>query len=261
MAMTPLPIGLSMFDLTGRVALVTGGSKGLGRTFAQALLSCGADVAIAARDRAALAEACHALTCDGRAAYGIIADVTDRAQVERMVAAVVERFGRLDILVNNAGTNIRRPLLELSDEEWDTVLNLNLRGAMLVARAAGRHFVAQRSGRVINITSILAAVALPGISAYSASKGAVTQLTKALALEWAAYNVTVNCIGPTYFATEMTRPLYEDPARKRFIEERTPMGRWGEPDELAGAVVFLASDAARFITGQTIFVDGGWLAW
>jgi NAD(P)-dependent dehydrogenase (short-subunit alcohol dehydrogenase family) len=259
--MATLPSGLSIFDLSGRVALVTGGNKGLGRVFARALLSCGADVAIAGRDQRALDDACRDLVCDGRAPLGITADVTERGQVERMVATVVERLGRLDILVNNAGTNIRKPLLELSDEEWDSVLDLNLRGAMLVARAAGRQMVAQRSGRVINITSVLSAVALPGISAYSTSKGAVMQLTRALALEWAHANVTVNCIGPAYFATEMTRPLYEDPERKRFIEERTPMGRWGEPDELAGAVVFLASDAARFLTGQTIFVDGGWLAW
>ena len=259
--MAHLPSGLGMFDLSGRVALVTGGSKGLGKTFAQALLSCGADVAIAGRDLGALDEACGELVGDGRAAFGIAADVTEREQVERMVAAVIERFGRLDILVNNAGTNVRKPLLELSDDEWDTVLDLNLRGSMLAARAAGRHMVAQRSGRVINISSVLSAVALPGISAYSASKGAVMQLTRALALEWAQANVTVNCIGPAYFTTEMTRPLYDDPERRRFIEERTPMGRWGQPDELAGAVVFLASDAARFITGQTIFVDGGWLSW
>ena len=259
--MKELPSGLSIFDLTGRVALVTGGNKGLGKVFARALLSCGAEVAIAGRDQRALDDACRELQCDGRAPFGITADVTERGQVERMVAAVVERFGRLDILVNNAGTNIRKPLLELSDDEWDTVLDLNLRGTMLTARAAGRQMVAQRFGRVINISSVLSAVALPGISAYSTSKGAVMQLTKALALEWAQANVTVNCIGPAYFVTEMTRPLYEDAERRRFIEERTPMGRWGEPDELAGAVVFLASDAARYVHGAILPVDGGWLAW
>jgi NAD(P)-dependent dehydrogenase (short-subunit alcohol dehydrogenase family) len=130
-----------------------------------------------------------------------------------------------------------------------------------MARAVGRHMVARRYGRVINITSILAAIGLPNQAAYASSKGAVTQLTKVLAIEWAPYNVTVNCLGPTYFETEMTRPLYEDPERKAFIESRTPMGRWGQPEELAGAIIFLASDAARFVTGQTIFVDGGWLAW
>ena len=150
---------------------------------------------------------------------------------------------------------------ELSAEEYRQVLATNLEGYFLCARAAGKVLVKQGSGKVINISSILGRVALANQAAYASSKGAIEQLTKVLAIEWAPHNVTVNCIGPTYFETEMTRPLYQDPERRGFIESRTPMGRWGQPDELAGAVIFLASDAAGYITGQTIFVDGGWLAW
>ena len=176
------------------------------------------------------------------------------------MGAALERFGRIDILVNNAGMNIRTTVLDYDLEDWDQVINLNLRSYFLVARTVGRHMVERRYGRVINITSILAAIGLPNQAAYATSKGGVTQLTKVMAIEWAPHNVTVNCIGPTYFETELTRPLYQDPERKSFIESRTPMGRWGQLDELHGAAIFLASDAAGFITGQTLFVDGGWLS-
>jgi NAD(P)-dependent dehydrogenase (short-subunit alcohol dehydrogenase family) len=173
----------------------------------------------------------------------------------------LKRFEKIDVLVNNAGKNNRKPVLDISIDEWDEVLNLNLRSYFLVARAVGRHMVERGYGRVINITSILGAIALADQGPYATSKGGISQLSKVMAIEWAPHNVTVNCIGPTYFETEMTRPLYQDPARKSFIESRTPMGRWGQPDELAGAVIFLASDAAGYVTGQTLFVDGGWLAW
>lgn len=261
MTMAPLPSGLRIFDLTGKVALVTGGGRGLGRTFAEALASAGADLVLVGRTKTDLESAAKEVAAQGRSAYPITADVTVPEQVDAMVAAALEHFGHIDILVNNAGMNVRKPVLDYGIEDWDQVLGLNLRGYFLVARAVGRHMVARRFGRVINITSILAAIGLPNQAGYASSKGAVTQLTKVMAIEWAPYNVTVNCLGPTYFETDMTRPLYQDPERKTFIESRTPMGRWGQPEELAGAIIFLASDAARFITGQTLFVDGGWLAW
>jgi NAD(P)-dependent dehydrogenase (short-subunit alcohol dehydrogenase family) len=178
-----------------------------------------------------------------------------------MVETVVQEFGRIDILVNNAGVNIRKPVLELTEEDWDTVLDTNLKGYFLVARAVGKHMISQGRGKVINMASILGAVALPNQLAYASSKGGVVQMTKVMALEWASHNIQVNAIAPTYFETPLVAPLRNDPERYRFIMERTPMGRWGQPEELEGTAVFLASRASDFITGQTIFVDGGWTVW
>jgi NAD(P)-dependent dehydrogenase (short-subunit alcohol dehydrogenase family) len=259
--MGDLPSGLAIFDLTGKTALVTGAGRGLGRSMAVALASAGADIVLAARTSADLEAVAGEISAHGRTALCVPTDVTQPDQVDRLVAAAEDRFGAIDILINNAGMNLRKPVLDISIEEWDQVLNLNLRSYFLVSRAVGRHMVERGSGRVINITSIFGAVALASQGPYATSKGGISQLTKVLAIEWAPHNVTVNCIGPTYFETEMTRPLYQDPERRTFIESRTPMGRWGQPDELAGAVIFLASDAAGYITGQTIFIDGGWLAW
>jgi NAD(P)-dependent dehydrogenase (short-subunit alcohol dehydrogenase family) len=259
--MPNLPAGLRIFDLTGKVALVTGGGRGLGRTFAEALASAGADLVLAGRTRADLEETATCIERMGRKALAVKTDVTQPDQVNAMVAAALRRFGTIDILVNNAGMNIRKPALEYGIDDWDALMSLNLRGYFLVAQAVGRHMVERGYGRVINITSILAAIGLPNQAGYASAKGAITQLTKVMAIEWAPHNVTVNCLGPTYFETDMTRPLYQDPERKAFIESRTPMGRWGQPEELAGSIIFLASDAAGFITGQTLFVDGGWLAW
>jgi NAD(P)-dependent dehydrogenase (short-subunit alcohol dehydrogenase family) len=256
-----LPNGLHIFDLTGKTALVTGGGRGLGRTMAVALASAGANLVLVGRTPADLESAAQEIEAQGRRAHVITADVTVPEQVEAMTAEAIRRAGHIDILVNNAGMNIRKPVLEYGVDDWDQVLGLNLRGYFLVARAVGRHMVERGYGRVINVTSILAAIGLPNQAAYASSKGAITQLTRVMAIEWAPHGVTVNCIGPTYFETDLTRPLYQDPERKHFIESRTPMGRWGQPEELNGAVIFLASDASRFITGQTIFVDGGWLAW
>jgi len=188
-------------------------------------------------------------------------DVTDEASCDAAAESVVSRLGALDILVNNAGINIRKPFLELEPEEFDRVLGTNLRGYFLCARAAGRHMVARGSGKVINISSILGRVGLPTQTAYASSKGGIEQMTRVMALEWATLGVQVNAIAPTYFETELTRPLFEDPERNAFITERTPMGRWGQPHELAGAVIFLASRASDYITGHTLVVDGGWTAW
>jgi len=252
---------LRLFDLTGRVAIVTGAGRGLGRTMARALASAGADIVAAARTRAEIESLAAEIEATGRRAKAITCDVTKEASCNELVEGAVDAFGRVDILVNNAGINIRKPLLELSFDEYQRVIETNLHGYFLCAKAAGKYMVAQQSGKVINISSIFGTVALPTQAAYASSKGAIEQLTKVLALEWAESNVQVNAIAPTYFETELTRPLFEDPERNRFITERTPMRRWGQPDELAGAVIFLASRASDYITGHTLMVDGGWTAW
>lgn len=253
--------GTQLFDLTGRVAIMTGAGRGLGRTMALALAAAGADLVLASRTASELDSLVEEIEALGRRAVAVPTDVTSPEACEAMVAAAVDGLGRLDVLVNNAGTNVRKPALELTPDEFDSVLQVNLKGYYNGARAAGAHFVAQGSGKLINVSSILGSVALPNQAAYASSKGAIDQLTKVLAIEWAEANVQVNGLAPTYFETDLTRPLYEDPERKAFIEDRTPMGRWGQPHELAGAVIFLAGDASNFVTGQTILVDGGWTAW
>ena len=257
----PELLGTQLFDLTGRVAIMTGAGRGLGRTMALALAAAGADLALASRTTPELESLVEEIEALGRRAIAVPTDITSPEACEALVAAAVERLGRLDILVNNAGTNVRKSALEITPDEYDFVIQTNLKGYFNGARAAGRRFVEQGSGKVINVSSILGSVALPNQAAYASSKGAIDQLTKVLAIEWASANVQVNGLAPTYFETDLTRPLYDDPERKAFIEERTPMGRWGQPHELAGAVIFLASDASDFVTGQTILVDGGWTAW
>ena len=170
-------------------------------------------------------------------------------------------FGGIDILVNNAGVNVRKPVLELTEADWDRVLDTNLKGYFLVAQAVAPTMIKQKKGKVINMASILGAVGLENQLPYASSKGGVIQMTKVMALEWARHGIQVNAIGPTYFETPLVAALRNDPERFRFINERTPMGRWGQPEELEGTVIFLASRASDFITGQTIFVDGGWTAW
>jgi gluconate 5-dehydrogenase len=250
-----------LFDLAGQVALVTGGSRGLGKAMAAALSRAGATLALCARDPGALASARDELRAAGARAEVFPMDVCDPASVQAAVDGALGAFGRIDILLNDAGVNVRKPVLELSPEEWDRVLDTNLRGYFLTARAVVPQMIARGRGKVINVSSILGAVGLPNQLAYAASKGGIVQMTKVMALEWARQGVNVNAIAPTYFETPLTEPLRQDPERNRFIVERTPMGRWGKPEDLAGTVVFLASRASDFVTGQTIYVDGGWTIW
>jgi len=249
------------FDIQGKVAVVTGASKGLGRAMAVGLAKAGASLALCGRNMKDLEESGKAIAPFGGKARSYRMDVVDRASIRNAVEAIRMDFGRIDILVNNAGVNIRKPVTELAEEEWDLVLDTNLKGYFLVAQAVVPEMIERRCGKIINIASIMGAVALDNLVAYASSKGGVVQMTKVMAIEWAKHNVNVNAIGPTYFETPLVAALRNDPDRVRFINERTPMGRWGQPEELEGTVIFLASRASDFITGQTIYVDGGWTIW
>jgi len=251
----------NLFSLNGKNALVTGGNRGLGRAMARALAEAGADVVIAGRDRAALDETAKVLSeKTARRIVPVPADVTSRKQVEAMTARALEALGRIDILVNNAGINIREPTLAQSETHFRQILDTNLVGAFLVAQSVGRHLVAQRCGSVIHLASMLGLVGLAERPGYTASKGGLIQLTRTMALEWAKAGVRVNALCPGPFETEINIPVQQDPEANRFFIERIPLGRWGRPDELGGAIVFLASDASSFMTGATLVVDGGWSA-
>ncbi len=254
-------MGLELFDLSGKVAMVTGATRGLGEVAAKALAKAGAAVAVCGRSRPDLERVSAEIRDLGRQAEGFPLDVLSRSSIDQAVSRILERFGQVDILVNNAGVNHRVPFLEFPEEEWDRVIDTNLKGYFLVAQAVVPQMLQRGYGKVINMSSILGTVALPMQAAYAASKGGVDQLTKVMALEWARSGVRVNAIGPTYFETELVAQLRNDPQRVRFIEERTPMGRWGQPRELEGIVIFLAAPASDFVTGQTVYIDGGWTAW
>ncbi len=252
---------LESFRLDGKVALITGGARGLGRTMAIALAEAGADVALAGRSREACETAAKEIAdATGRTIRAFQADVTAGADVTRLAAEVTAGCGAIDILVNNAGTNIRGKIAELSEDDWDTVIDTNLKGPFLCSRAVGPQMVARGWGRVINLASIMSVVALPGRAPYASSKAGVLGLTRVLALEWAGTGVTCNAICPGPFATDMNRQLLNDPVAYQQFVSQIPLGRWGELDEMAGAAVFLASDASSFVTGSSLFVDGGWTA-
>ena len=252
---------LDSFRLDGKVALITGGARGLGQMMATALAEAGADVAITGRTLAPCEEAAAAIAgATGRRCRAFTADVTVAADVDTLASAVEGEFGRVDILINNAGTNIRGLVDQLSEADWDSVLDTNLKGPFLCSRVLGPRMVTRGWGRIINMGSILGAVALPGRAPYAASKAGVINLTRVLALEWAGTGVTANAICPGPFATEMNRQLLDDPVKYQEFVRNIPMGRWGELEELAGAVVYLASDASSYVTGSSLFVDGGWTA-
>ena len=252
---------LDRFRLDGKVALITGGGQGLGKTMATALAQVGADVVLAGRTLARCDEAASAIAgSTGRRSVGVQCDVTVASDVERMFEKVEADFGRVDILINNAGNNIRGSVDQLTEHDWDSVLDTNLKGTFLCSRLAGPKMVKRGWGRIINLGSILSVIALPGRAPYASAKAGVLNLSKVLALEWAGSGVTVNAICPGPFGTEMNRSLLDDPVKYQEFVKQIPMGRWGELEELEGAVVFLASDASSFMTGSALFIDGGWTA-
>ena len=252
---------LDRFRMQNKVALVTGGSRGLGKEMARALAEAGAHVVVCSRDAERVQAVARELQADcGQACRGYSCDVTDPLQVEALVAQVLVEFGQVDVLINNAGINIRGPIEELSLEQFLRVQNVNVTGAWLTCRAVGPHMKARRYGRVINVGSTLSVVSIPERTPYAASKGAVLQLTRTLALEWAPYRITVNAILPGPFSTEMNRPLMDDPEVYQAFAAQVPLGRWGELEEIGGLALFLASDASSFVTGAAIAIDGGWTA-
>ena len=254
-------MSLDVFKLDGRVALITGGNRGLGFAMAKALAEAGADVVVTSRQKErALEAAAHLAETTQRHTLGLAVDVTNIEQIESMVHAVVKEFGHIDILVNNAGINVRKPVEELDEVSWDLVQDTNLKAPFLCSRAAARYMKEQHYGRVINVSSMLGLVALPERGAYCSSKGGLIQLTKVLALEWATHNITVNALCPGPFATELNFPVMNNPQANQFFLNHIALGRWGRPEELGGAIVFLASNASSFMTGAALVVDGGWTA-
>ncbi len=247
----------SLFDLSGKVALVTGTSRGLGQYFARALAHAGADIAMTSRNKNTLSDFAGEIQALGRTTFSTELDVRDYASIQSAVAAVEEHFGKIDILVNNAGCNIRKPALDVSWDDWNTILDTNLRGSFFVAQAVARGMIQRGYGRIINIGSVTSVSGFAGLAPYGASRGGIKQLTMSLADDWGVHGVTVNCLAPGWFETKQNRVLYENAAWVAYIRDRIPLKRPGLPDDLDGAVVFLASESSRYITGQTLLVDGG----
>jgi 2-dehydro-3-deoxy-D-gluconate 5-dehydrogenase len=251
-------MAIDLFTLSGKVALVTGSSRGLGAAMARALAAAGADIVL--HDRCCADDTERVIREQaGVRTRCLVADLSDRAAASRLVGDAVEAMGRLDILVNNAGIIRRAPSAEFPDTDWDEVLEINLTAVFRLCRAAGAHMLTRGSVKIVNIASLLSFQGGVTVPSYAAAKGGVAQLTKALANEWAGHGLNVNAIAPGYMRTDNTKPLVEDPVRFRQITERIPAGRWGEPGDLAGPVVFLASAASDYLNGHVLVVDGGWL--
>jgi NAD(P)-dependent dehydrogenase (short-subunit alcohol dehydrogenase family) len=246
-----------LFDLSGQVALVTGTSRGLGQYFARALAKAGADLILTSRNRESLAVFEAEMKALGRRVSSLELDVRDHASIERMAHEAVAAFGQVHILVNNAGCNVRKPALDVTWEDWNLVLDTNLRGSFFVAQAIARDMVTHGYGRIINIGSVTSVAGYAGLGPYGASRGGIKQLTMSLADDWGKHGITVNCLAPGWFKTEQNKVLYENQEWVEYLVDRIPLKRPGAPDDLDGAVVFLASEASRYITGQTLLVDGG----
>jgi gluconate 5-dehydrogenase len=264
MTTTPIPSTLanadtnnSLFNLSGKTAIVTGTSRGLGQYFARALANAGADIVLTSRNRASLSTFETEIQALGRRTVSLELDVRYQYSIEAMVADAESAFGHLDILVNNAGCNIRKPALEVTWEDWNLILDTNLRGSFFMAQAVARRMVNAKYGRIVNIGSVTTVAGYAGLAPYGASRGGIRQLTMSLADDWGKHGITVNCLAPGWFRTEQNKALYEDQKWLNYLCERIPVKRPGEPHDLDGAIVFLASESSRYITGQTILVDGG----
>jgi len=246
-----------LFDLSGKIAIVTGTSRGLGQYFARALASAGADLVITSRDLSRLEEFKQEIESLGRKALPVKLDVLSQSDIEDMVRAAMKEYGKIDILVNNAGLNIRSPSAELSWQDWDTVLDTNLKGAFFCAQAVAKEMIKRKYGRIVNVGSCTCVFGMEGIAPYTASRGGILQVSRSLAAEWGRYGITVNVLAPGWFKTAQNAVLYENKKWVDYITSRIPLNRPGQPHDLDGTVVFLASDASAYITGQIILVDGG----
>ncbi|HTM15325.1 MAG TPA: glucose 1-dehydrogenase [Terracidiphilus sp.] len=247
----------SLFDLSGQVAIVTGTSRGLGQYFARALARAGADLVLTSRDRKALREMEEEVKGLGRRSVSLELDVRDYDSIQKMAEEAQKAFGQIHILVNNAGCNVRKPAVDVTWDDWNLVLDTNLRGSFFVAQAVARGMIEHDYGRIINIGSVTSVFGFAGLGPYCASRGGIRQLTMSLADDWGKNGVTVNCLAPGWFKTAQNKVLYDDPEWVAYLTDRIPVKRPGLPSDLDGAVVFLASEASRYITGQTLLVDGG----
>jgi gluconate 5-dehydrogenase len=247
----------SLFDLTGQVAIVTGTSRGLGQYFARALAKAGADLILTSRTRESLTAFAGEIHALGRRTVLLELDVRSQESIERMAAEAEAACGQIHILVNNAGCNIRKPALEVTWQDWNQILDTNLRGTFFVAQAIARRMIPKGYGRIVNIGSVTSVFGYAGLAPYGASRGGVRQLTMSLADDWGKHGVTVNCLAPGWFRTEQNKVLYEDQEWVDYLVDRIPVKRPGAPHDLDGAVVFLASEASRYVTGQTLLIDGG----
>ena len=246
-----------LFDLTGRVAIVTGTSRGLGQYFGRALAKAGADLVITSRHLDSLLPFQKEIEELGRRAVPVELDVRSAESIERMAALAKEAYGKIDILVNNAGMNIRKPALDISWDDWNAILDTNFRGSFFVAQAVARRMIARGYGRIINIGSVTSVAGYAGLAPYTASRGGIRQLTMSLADDWGKFGVTVNCLAPGWFRTEQNKVMYEDKEWVEYLSDRIPMKRPGQPDDMDSTVVFLAPESSRYITGQLLLIDGG----
>jgi gluconate 5-dehydrogenase len=250
-------MSLKEFDLSGRVALVTGASRGLGQVFARALADAGADLVITSRQAESLREFQSEIQALGRQCLALPCDVRDYDSIQQMVAMATDGMGRIDVLVNNAGCNVRKPALDVTWDDWNLILDTNLRGTFFVAQAVARGMIANGYGRIVNIGSVTSVAGYAGLGPYGASRGGVKQLTMSLADDWGRYGITVNCLAPGWFKTAQNTVMYEDAEWVEYLTDRIPLKRPGQPTDLRGAIVFLASEASAYVTGQTLLVDGG----
>ena len=246
-----------LFDLTGKVAIVTGTSRGLGQYLGRALAKAGADLVITSRNASTLRSFQNEMEALGRRVFPLTLDVRDHDSIQKMAEAAVAHFGKIDILVNNAGCNVRKPALEVSWEDWNLILETNLRGTFFVSQAVARHMIPRKYGRIINIGSVTCVAGYAGLAPYGASRGGVKQLTMSLADDWGVHGITVNCLAPGWFKTAQNAVMYENQEWVDYLCDRIPLKRPGKPTDLDGAVVFLASDASEYVTAQTLLVDGG----
>lgn len=249
-----------LFRLDGKTAIVTGGYRGIGFAISSALLSAGARVAVCGRTKSGLEQGVHELSKTSADVVGIACDITKEDGRRKLLKTTESKFGTPSILVNNAGQTVRTPAFLLKEKEWDSVLDVNLKTVFFLSKTCAEKMAKKRGGRIVNIASLMSEMARPTITAYTASKGGLKMLTRALAVEWAPYGINVNAIGPGYFKTELTKPLLKDKTLSRWILSRIPLKKWGDVNDLKGAVIFLCSDASSYVTGQIIYVDGGWLA-